>query len=104
VPSQSASDVQAVLHAVALAQTKPPGQAVGLPATQVPEPLQALVVIWPPPHEAVPQLVPLVGNTHAPPALQSVAPQAPPDGLHVEVQQWVPAPPCATVPQAPLRH
>jgi hypothetical protein len=54
-PSQSASEAQAVLHAVALAQTKPPGHAAVVPATQVLEGQVAAVVSIPPEHEAAAQ-------------------------------------------------
>jgi hypothetical protein len=97
---QSLSDAHAVLHAVRLAQTKPPGQPLGVPATHPPVPLQADAVSWPLPH-AVPHDVPLPGNTHAPTASQSLAPQVPAVGLHAAVQQRVPVP---LTPQTELVH
>lgn len=52
----------AVLHAVPLAQMKPPVQAAPVPAVQVPVPLQVPAgVSVLPEHEAVPHEVLLVG-------------------------------------------
>jgi hypothetical protein len=60
--TQSESAVQLVLHAVALAQISPPGQGPGVPALQVPEPLQVDPgVNVEPEQEAVPHEVPLAG-------------------------------------------
>jgi hypothetical protein len=90
------------LHDVALAQTKPPGHGVGTPALHVPAPLhEPAGVSTPFVHEATPQLVPAEGNTHAPVALQSLAPHVPPAGLQVVAQQCVPAP---DGPHTPLTH
>ena len=58
--TQSATDVHAVLHAVLLAQRKPPGQAPDDPATHVPVPLHvAPLVSALPEHAAEPHVVPL---------------------------------------------
>jgi hypothetical protein len=101
VPWQSASEAHAVLHAVALAQTKPPAQGAAAPdAAHVPAPLQVAGVSCPLLHDPG-QLVPLTGNTQAPPALQSVAPHAPPTTAQVAAQQWVPVP---DVPQTLAAH
>jgi hypothetical protein len=90
------------LHDVASAQTKPPGHGAGVPALHAPAPSHVPAgVSTPLLHEAPPQLVPAGGNTHAPVALQSVAPHTPPSGLHVMAQQWVPVP---DTPQVPLTH
>jgi hypothetical protein len=97
---QSLSDAHMILHAVALAQGRFPGHAVGAPGLHVPEPLQVLRVSCPFTHDD-PHAVPLVGKTHAPLLLQSVAPQAPPTELQVLLQQRVPVP---LVPQIPLAH
>jgi hypothetical protein len=83
------------LHAVALAQTRPPAQAAGVPAVQLPEPLQALGVSVLPEQDD-PQLVPLPGPTHAPPALHEVAPHTP-VMMHAAAQQL----PVPLVPQMP---
>lgn len=65
-------------------------------------PLQLCVVsVLPGGHELLPQLVVLLGKMHAPVAVQSVAPHAPPIGLHAATQQWVPVP---AVPQTLLEH
>jgi hypothetical protein len=83
------------LHAVALAQIRPPGQAAGEPATQPPDPLHALGVSVLPEQDE-PQLVPLPGPTQAPPALHEVAPQTP-VVVHADEQQL----PVPLVPQTP---
>ena len=67
-----------------------PAQVTGL-VLHTPEPLQVpREVSWPLVH-VPPQLVPF-GETQAPVASQSVAPQVPPDGLHAAAQQCVPVP------------
>ena len=101
--AQSVSSVHVALHAVMLAQPRFPAQAVGVPGAQVPAPLHVLVVSMPPAHASVPHPVPL-GKEHVPVTLQSVAPHAPPVGLHVAAQQWVPGPPSPIVPHWPLVH
>jgi hypothetical protein len=58
-------------------------------------------VSWPALQEAALQLVPAAGNAHAPVAVQSVAPHAPPTGPQLTAQQWVPAP---DAPQTPAEH
>jgi hypothetical protein len=58
-PAQSAFDPQLVAHAVLLTQAKLPGQATGVPALHVPEPLQlpdGVNVL--PEHHAAPHTVP----------------------------------------------
>jgi hypothetical protein len=58
--TQSATDVHAVLHAVLLAQRKPPGQAPEDPATHVPVPLHVAPLISVlPEHAAAPHVVPV---------------------------------------------
>jgi hypothetical protein len=72
-----------------------------VPPPQEPAPLHVPPdVICPLLHDAAPQLVP-EGNTHAPVASQSVAPQAPPTGLQETAQQCVPVP---LVPHVPAVH
>jgi hypothetical protein len=57
--AQSPFALHAVLQAVALAQTKPPGQAAPAPALQVPLPLQVPIgVRMPFAQAAAPQAVP----------------------------------------------
>ena len=51
------SSVHDVLQAVTLAQANPPAHAVGVPATQVPEPLHVLRVSFPLLQAGVPQAV-----------------------------------------------
>jgi hypothetical protein len=88
-------------HAVALAHFRPFGQGADVPPMHVPAPLQVPpFVSWPFWHEEAPQLVPLGGYTHAPVALQSVAPHVPPV-VHAAVQQRVPVP---DAPHTPLVH
>jgi len=96
--SQSESKVHDVLHAVRLAQMKPPVHALGAPAAHVPLPLQALTVSWPLRHEGVPHAPPAVGNTHAPVPLHDVAPHVP--LAHAVVQQL----PVPLTPQTSLAH
>jgi len=100
--TQSLSAMQAALHDVALAQTRPPGQADVVPLPHAPPPLQVpAVVSWAPLHEGLPHEVLLPGNTHAPvDASQPVAPQAPPAGMHVDPQQS----PVPAMPHTPLLH
>lgn len=58
VPWQSASTVHAVLHAVALAQAKPPAQGAAEPGVQEPVPLhEPAPVRMPAAQAAAPQLV-----------------------------------------------
>jgi hypothetical protein len=58
----------------------------------VPLPLQVPAGVSTPLAQVPPHAVPLVGYTHAPDALQSVAPQAPLP-VQAAVQQCVPVPP-----------
>jgi hypothetical protein len=86
--AQSLSFAHAVLHAVALAQMKPPGHGPAVPAVQPPALLHVPAgVSDEPEHDAVPHDVELVGNTHAPLELQPVAPHVPAVGLHALAQQ-----------------
>jgi hypothetical protein len=99
VPSQSLLEAHAVLHAVGLAQTKPPWQAAVTPATHAPLPLQApALVSWPLLHDAPPQGIPEATCSHTPPAAQ--LPVSPQGGLaaHWPVGAAVPAVTDAQVP------
>jgi hypothetical protein len=87
--------VHVALHEVPFAQIRLPGQAAGVPTVQLPEPLHALGVSVLPEQDD-PQLVPLPGPTHAPPALHAVAPQTP-VVMHAAAQQL----PVPLVPQMP---
>jgi hypothetical protein len=98
--AQSASVVHEVLHAVELAQTKPPGQGAVAPALQVPEPLHVLAAVnMAPVHEGEPHDTLLEGYMHPPVPLQPVAPQAP--EVSQAIAQQLPMP---VVPQTPLVH
>ncbi len=89
-----------VLHADQLAHVRLLGHGLGVPAAQLPEPSQVDGVSVLPVHEA-PHAVPDATNTHAPLLSQSVAPHAPPIGVHAAVQQCVPVP---LVPQMLFAH
>ena len=77
--SQSVSAAQLVLHAVALAQMKPPAQAAVLPPLQVPLPLQVLAAVSSPLlHDGFPHVVPDAASWQPPPAAHlPVLPQVP---------------------------
>jgi hypothetical protein len=99
VPWQSPSTEQAVLHADALAQTKPPGHGVVLPAAQVPDPVhvRAPDVSCPLLHEGpTPQLVAAEACSHTPPAAH--LPSLPQGGFG---EHW---PAGAAVPTVMLPH
>jgi hypothetical protein len=86
-PWQSVSVEHDVLHAVALAQIRLFGHAAGVPAAQLPVPLQVDGVSVLPAHDALPHAVPEATKTHAPAPSQSVAPHVVPVGVHAAAQQ-----------------
>ncbi len=75
-------------------------QAAAVPE-HVPSPLHVPAEVSCPLLQVPPHAVLLVGPTHAPAALQSVAPHTP-VVVQVPVQQWVPVPPVG--PQSSLVH
>jgi hypothetical protein len=98
--SQSVSPPHAVLHAVTLAQMKPPAHGAGEPVLHAPEPSQVPpAVSMPFAHAGWPHERPGAGYLHAPAESQPLAPHVPPV-VHAAAQQ-LPAP---VVPQTPLAH
>jgi hypothetical protein len=87
-----------VLHDVASAQTKPPAQAAGVAAPQLPDPSHVLGVSVLPVQDE-PQAVPEVGYPQAPAPSHAVAPHVGLAVLHAAAQQ-LPLPSTSHTPDA----
>jgi hypothetical protein len=96
---QSSLEAHDVLHAVALAQRKEPGQEFPMPAMHVPFPSQVLAGVKPPSRQdGLPHVVPAATCSQTPPAAQ--LPVLPQGGaaVHWPARAAVPAVTFAHVP------
>jgi hypothetical protein len=98
--TQSVLVAQVVRQLVALAHLRLFGHAAGVPAAQVPLPLQALAVSMFPVQVAVPHEVVVAGYVQAPEVSQAVAPQVASLVEQAALQQW----PLPLIPQIVERH